>query len=223
MLGGILSIAVFFLGLNMAGEFVLVLAGMTGITRLAFGRLKAGKLLKLTIALFALSMFAGGVCNFFFYRLGISFGTLLICGVLTYACLAAFLWWWKKEKQEEPLYYQVVLEFLEERVCVEGLMDTGNRLVTPIGQKPVIIVEKKVVENWLEKAVETGRGVLAIPFYSLGNADGILLGITIDGMELKNSQGRSYIESPVLGLYEHVLSREGRYQLLLHPKMRIGE
>lgn len=219
--GGGLSIAVFFLGLNAFWELLFVLIGMTGIVRLAFGKRKIMKLLKLTMILVVLSMLAGGVCNLLYYRMEMSIGALISSGILTYLLLSVFLWWMGREKQEEPLFYHVVLTFMEERVCVEGLMDTGNRLVTPIGQKPVIVVEKAAVDGWLEKAVEAGRGILTIPFYSLGNTDGILLGITIDRMELENSQGRSFVTSPVLGLYEHVLSREGRYRLLLHPKMRM--
>lgn len=207
----------------MAGELFFVLVGMAAVTRTAFGKTTLTKHVKLTVALFVLSLLAGGLCNFFYYRIGLSFEALIVCMLLTYGCLAIFLWWFRKEKQEEPLYYQVVLQFMDKRAYVEGLMDTGNRLVTPIGKKPVIIVEKQAVSGWMEMAVETGRTILTIPFYSLGNADGILLGIIIDRMELKNSQGTSYVESPVLGLYENVLSREGRYQLLLHPKMRIGE
>lgn len=218
--GAFLALGVFFFSVPFLLELMIVIGVLAASVRVAFGKMDAARLIKVTVTLLVITMLAGGFCNLFYYRMGMGMGALIFCGFIAYVSIAVFLSWFLKRDREEGIYYSVVLHFMGESVLLKGLLDTGNCLVTPVGQKPVAIVEKRLIEGWFEKSIEGERNVFVIPFCSLGNPGGVLMGITIDFMELTNEQGSFFVKSPVLGLYENVLSREGRYQILLHPEMK---
>ena len=52
-----------------------------------------------------------------------------------------------------------------------------------------------------------------IPFNSIGEKDGLLKAVIADSMEVD----RNNIEKPIIGIFDGKLSRNGRYNMILHP------
>jgi stage II sporulation protein GA (sporulation sigma-E factor processing peptidase) len=125
------------------------------------------------------------------------------------------------------------------KVVVEGLVDTGNSLSDPISGVPVMVVEyaavRDILPTPLNAAVELyGDSMLVvsamaetpwnnrlrlIPFRSLGNDRGLLLGIRPDCLEIKSSRGIKRVEQTVLAIHNSSLTPGGEYSALLHPDL----
>lgn len=125
------------------------------------------------------------------------------------------------------------------KVQASAIVDTGNQLVDPLTGTPVIVVEYRVVQSllpedlcrFLEQAGDTGwtgsmvqasdrpwaSRIRLIPFHSLGQKNGLLVGIKPDSVEIVLPRGKSRADQVLLGVYQGYLSRENAYQALLHP------
>lgn len=114
---------------------------------------------------------------------------------------------------------------------IKTLIDTGNLLKDPITTEDVIIVEKEVLSNLVSKDIldnleniVSGKWLNSesvyeykfkiIPFSSLGNSNGILLGFKPDYIRLldENEIVKSNI---VIGIYDGKLSKTNLYNSLI--------
>ncbi|MGE5418164.1 MAG: sigma-E processing peptidase SpoIIGA [Acidobacteriota bacterium] len=117
----------------------------------------------------------------------------------------------------------------------QGFVDTGNALVDPLTQKPVVIAEYGLLNGCLpgdvaaaldkneqesdlfESLAETSWAsrLRLIPFTSIGKKHGLLVGVRAD--ELAVQAGNRWVSHAgvVVGLYRENLSPDGRFQMLL--------
>lgn len=127
----------------------------------------------------------------------------------------------------------------EAKAQVQGLVDTGNSLKEPVSQAPVVIVEYGAIQNILPPEVQTilehnpdSTAALAalantpwyermrlIPFQSLGQQQGLLLGLKPDYLEIPGSQGTCKVENLIIGLSQQILDPDQQYRALLHPDL----
>lgn len=114
---------------------------------------------------------------------------------------------------------------------IKSIIDTGNFLKEPITKNPVIVVEKDALKdlipdyiiNNLEKIIkgedieiqEYVSRIRIIPFSSLGKQNGILLGIKGDLLIVNLEEKDIYIKNFIIGIYDGVLSKTGKYQALI--------
>ncbi|MCL2224027.1 MAG: sigma-E processing peptidase SpoIIGA [Defluviitaleaceae bacterium] len=119
----------------------------------------------------------------------------------------------------------------------DALVDTGHNLKEPLSQTPVIIAEFEQIKPLLPECLvvlfseklEDDLTVLLsvreeafynrirmIPFKSLGQSNGILIGFRPDNVKVEGLE-----ESPdvVIGIYNAKLCRDGRYRGLLSPEL----
>lgn len=68
----------------------------------------------------------------------------------------------KKFKSLYQLSYTVMIVLKNEKFTLTGFLDTGNKLVDPITNKPIILIEKGIID-------ETKERFYYIPFNSLNN------------------------------------------------------
>lgn len=68
----------------------------------------------------------------------------------------------KKNKSLHNLKYQVILYLKSGKYILTGFLDTGNKLVDPISNKPIILVNKGIIN-------EEQENFYYIPFNSLNN------------------------------------------------------
>lgn len=124
------------------------------------------------------------------------------------------------------------------RIEVNGLVDTGNSLRDPLTGHPVIVVEYAVLHPMLPPAVKqifeeqansdglslletlAGTGwanrVCLIPFRSLGQERGMLIGIRPDRVEIFQNGYSTGAHQVVIGIYRSSL---GNYQALVPPAL----
>lgn len=104
-------------------------------------------------------------------------------------------------------------------VEIMAFVDTGNRLIDPVSQKPVAVLEE---ESWQKM---TGwmrpEKYRVIPFYSIGKAHGLLDGYEVGCMEVDSEMGVRQHENVIIAIFKGKLSKTGGYQMILPPELSI--
>lgn len=133
--------------------------------------------------------------------------------------LAAYFFcrfFWEKHMENRRAasnFYQVVLFYRGKRATLKGLMDTGNGLWDPGTKKPVCVADYEACREIFEKV----DNIRYVPFQAVGTKDGLLPAVIIDRMELEQGDRKMAVERPMIAIYRHSLSADGRYQMLIHP------
>lgn len=117
---------------------------------------------------------------------------------------------------------------------IKSMIDTGNLLKEPITKEDVIIVEKNSLKNlvdndildnienivsgkWLDKADIYSYKFKVIPFSSLGNSNGILLGFKPDYIRVID-ENETIRNDTIIGIYNGKLSKTNLYSSLVRNK-----
>ncbi len=126
-------------------------------------------------------------------------------------------------------------------VVLKSILDTGNLLYTPVSHKAVIVVyyddikelmtnmEKFISEKYynnIHELLQSKRGnyiKYIIPFNSVGNSDGVIIGIEIDEVKIKRVGYNNSFQNCVVGVAMSPLFKEGNYKALLHPEYILEE
>ena len=115
---------------------------------------------------------------------------------------------------------------------VKAMLDTGNLLCDPITKVPVVIVERDELKNilpqqilninekeiisynfnYLDEEIQTRLKI--IPFKSIGNENGILIGFKPDYLEIEYEDEIINIKDAIIGIYENKLSKSDRYSAI---------
>ena len=184
------------------------------------GRETAGRFflaLVLGGAFYALEEMAAG-----WFRGGAAGGDGGALGLSAWACLAAgagflarFLWETVQEwAGKRRAIFRVRLGYRGRETETDALLDTGNRLISPDGGRPVHVLEYEVCRQICEKV----DGVTYIPYRSVGRQDGVIPGITLDYMEIGAGKERTRVERPLIGIVKAPLSPDGSYRMLLNER-----
>lgn len=145
-------------------------------------------------------------------------------------------------KRIQRFHFQVPLKIYvaETQVEIVGLIDTGNNLTDSLTGNPVIIVEygalskilpekiKKLIEssftenNFDTRELETTNWATRlhlIPYHSLGQNNGLLIGLKPDRVEIYWGKQKIIIEKVIIGVYLKCFNSNHTYQALLHPDL----
>jgi stage II sporulation protein GA (sporulation sigma-E factor processing peptidase) len=150
----------------------------------------------------------------------------------------------QKRLVADLFHVQVKISFGEADIEVEALIDTGNQLQDPLSQTPVIVVEYNALKNLLPPEIQivfeydTNPDLMmvlnslaetswsarfrVIPFTSLGQSNGMLIGFRPDRIEVRNGSNHICTKNVIVGVYCQELSPEGSYRALLHPDVLNG-
>lgn len=134
--------------------------------------------------------------------------------------------------------YKARVQYGGRAVEFKGMLDTGNSLYTPIGRRPVVLVNQAAIEAILDERVRNYLRsnppdswlvnlekcdspdwldrVQVIPCRAVSGS-GMLLGFRPDSIEVTNENEVVKTTDVVLGIYGGMLSSEGLYEALLHP------
>ena len=157
----------------------------------------------------------GWNANAFIY---ITNGILLVLGFI-------FLGWKITKKN---IFHDIEVFIGNKRTKIKALLDTGNMLKDPITQKPVVVATKRSLKTVLPQEVledinnilggdrlgdvkQFANRIKVIPFKSLGNEHGILIGIKSNKIIVDNNE----IKDVIIGIYEKEFSRTKRYDALI--------
>lgn len=133
-------------------------------------------------------------------------------------------------------YYSIDIKWRDKTININALVDTGNSLIEPLSNKPVIVAEYSVLKDVLpQKLVEIyenkresnlmeivsaisednlRKNMRVIPFKSVGNEKGMMIGFIAESVKIKDN----IIKKPVIGICRFNLSRNGLYSALISPK-----
>ncbi|MEG2199695.1 MAG: sigma-E processing peptidase SpoIIGA [Anaerovorax sp.] len=176
--------------------------------------------------------------NSFIYLEGITYVNIMVGCIVAYWMLDLIV----KNIKERILgtaqkNYRVEIQIGENHILAKGMVDTGNYLTEPISGYPVFIVSKSVGDRLLNKtSTETaGKGMdmgrdfniedkmaqrmRAIPFESVGEKKGMLVGIKPDKIILGDETGERTLHNIYLAINNCEFFREthgNNYSILLH-------
>lgn len=156
---------------------------------------------------------------------------LLACilGKVTLACI-------RQRQRERELYYEVELSRGNKTKKAMALLDTGNHLREPISRKPVILMDRTVsgelLERELEQAVsefyatgELGRTgeeiprLRLVPYHSVGRSHGLLAAVLLDRVTIRMGNRLIEAEEVYAAVTEEPVSSKGEYQVLLNAEL----
>ncbi len=164
---------------------------------------------------------------------GIGNMIILVCGAgLSYLSVILLRYIIKSN----TYYHSVNIMRSNKSVNTVGLVDTGNSLIEPISRKPVIIAELRAIKELLPKdfaMLYTSEGkcslmdavasindeqfrksIRIIPFNSIGNENGVMLGFVADKVDIDGNS----IKKPIVAIYKNDLCKNGLYNTLLSPR-----
>ncbi len=190
-------------------------------------------------AVFYLDSFNGIISNGIFYINNMSIKNIFIASGIGYI-LINFCWvYLQKQLSKEKILKSIKIKIDGSQVEMVGIVDTGNSLLDPISQYPVIIVEYEAMINlfpleiqWAfsqEEKLDINQIVVAlkdsnwvtrlrmIPYEALGIENGLLLGFRPDEVRVENEIETKSISKIVVAIYNKSLSKTGDYKALLHP------
>lgn len=105
----------------------------------------------------------------------------------------------------------VTLIYGEREEKVTGLIDTGNRLREPVSRQPVHVA----TDGLLRRLCPVVKGIVYVPYQSVGTSHGVLPAVFIDRMEVEQ-EGKCYcVEKPLVAITKQPLSPSGEYQILI--------
>lgn len=123
------------------------------------------------------------------------------------------------------------IKFGKNGVNIKGIIDTGNFLKEPLTGKPVVIVEKNILENTIpadilnnleniisgKKHIEEKymAKIKLIPFTALGTESGLLLGIKPDEFYISYQEKFIQNNNVIIGIYENKLCKTNKYNALV--------
>lgn len=124
-----------------------------------------------------------------------------------------------RENQQLSLrLYDIIMHFDEEDVMgCKGLMDTGNCLKDPIRGWPVIVVDRELLyDKFINLQSNRPECICVIPYVSVGKEHGILYGIRLEKVMIKNTQEEVCTRNVVAALSEYGFLNTKEYRALLH-------
>lgn len=170
-----------------------------------------------------------------------------LAGLLIMVCLALYLLLgilrpYLEEKKWQKLYrVNMSIVWRGKEKVVAAYLDTGNRLRDPFSQRPVIIINFRSLEGLLPSPVYQTLGdkdnepwvalqdleddsqagcFTLVPFNSLGEQGGMLLGFKPDAVTLSRGEMIWPVDSGViLGLSRRSFGPGAEYQALLPPDL----
>lgn len=108
-------------------------------------------------------------------------------------------------------------------ILVKAYMDSGNMLKDPLSKKPVVIVEKKKIEEIVnlkniwnmcnEETINIERGdvdlkVRLIPFKTIGKQNGMLVGIKPEYIKVNYNDEIVKTNDVIIGLYDKTINKQ---------------
>ncbi len=133
-------------------------------------------------------------------------------------------------------YHSIDIYCSNKIININALVDTGNLLIEPISNKPVIVAEysalKAILPSKLVEIYENKResnlmeivsaisedsfrkSLRIIPFRSVGNEKGMMIGFVADSVKIDDK----IINKPIIGICRFNLSKNGLYSALISPR-----
>ncbi|NRG31773.1 sigma-E processing peptidase SpoIIGA [Niallia circulans] len=136
----------------------------------------------------------------------------------------------------------VIFQIEGKEFSIKGLVDSGNQVYDPISRLPVMFVSLKNIEKDMPaeiirlteqpEAIIYGSQPIApeweskmriIPYKVVGKDHQLLIAVKPDTLLLKKEQEVIVVEKGLISFTSQVLSAEGIFDCIVHPKMLLGK
>lgn len=235
--------------------FMYVLAAAF-MVMIAFGRMKWLDLLKQMITLYLITYFVGGFINslllymnwklllvqlgngLMFSNISWVYVMIALIILIPLILLTMKLFYWYKNHMTQIFDMELVME--KSRIQTKGLLDTGNCLIDPIQKKPVMVIEKSLLEGLLPqgflKELEEFRSYLLmddfditrlnltdehmlrlkfIPYRTV-DKNGLMLGLVLDQVLIHTGKETIHNEKVIVAICDNQLSVKNSYHAIIH-------
>lgn len=168
--------------------------------------------------------------------------TLLLVLTLIFGFLMvrAFTDIFRRRVEEESYIVRTYINVGDRNVCLQALIDTGNSLLDPVTQYPVMIAELDGIKDllpagmteWLknwhqsqcsltdpEDGSEWRRRIRLIPFHSIGTSNGMLPGFKPDSVCVEKEEFHYESRQVVVCICQNRLSAKNQYKAIISPEM----
>lgn len=171
----------------------------------------------------------------------------LILGILSSSVIAIIIFKYNNKKTlREDYIMDINIIYKEKSIEIKALIDTGNSLIDPFTKETVILIEYNKIKDLLPpiiwslyekdkikdfklletvlKTVEKEITIKLIPFKSVGNNNGFLLGFKPEFIILDHkSENRIIRKDIIIGIYQGLLSTDESYNGLLNYEILMQE
>ena len=155
----------------------------------------------------------------------------VLAGGIGFFIISIVAFFIKNKVTQNPMICDLEIFFEGKNKKIKTMLDTGNLLKEPISKADVVIVEKEslfgiiskeVLENityivngvWIEADNIHSYKIKLIPFSSLGNDNGLLIGFKPDYIKIYGE--KEFVRNDVLiGIYDGKLSKNNMYTSLI--------
>lgn len=133
----------------------------------------------------------------------------------------------KNKKNIEKLIYKIKIKLMEKEIELDALYDSGHNVSEPFTNYPVVIIEKKMLEQIIPEEIfirinenkfdfdEKWKSRLrVIPISTVSNDKEILVGIKTDEFTVFNETEKQ-IKNVVVAICNKKLSKEGTFNALI--------
>lgn len=137
-----------------------------------------------------------------------------------------------KERQ-----YEVTLRWNGFKFQTIGFLDSGNQLVDPLTNRPVVICDETFMKQFfsitewtiIKKAIQTNSpdkvpdhlytDIAIVPFKTVAGDNHFLFAIKPDKLTIKSKQKRIIAKKVLVGIQLSNMTNDGQYHCLLHPHL----
>ncbi|MBC9783259.1 sigma-E processing peptidase SpoIIGA [Heliobacterium chlorum] len=222
-----------FLGATLSLAFLWYSAGivLTWVMKLLLGGLMVKTAFSLqgwrkTLQAWSIFYLSAWVAGGILYSLAPSetgIGTFWFLLLLAAALTAAGMLLWRQARQKGAWQAELTVHMPGGVSTIRALIDSGNRLVDPLTGAPVIVVEQDSLDpflpdGWKENSIasESPLSPRFIPYKSIGNPDGLILGFRPLRVELRSAEGRKMeCTGALIGITRQKLDPSGQYRALV--------
>lgn len=135
----------------------------------------------------------------------------LIAGIVGFLIIQYSFSLNKRQMKIKDLLCDIEIAINSQKVKMKGYIDSGNTLKDPLSKKPVIIVEKNVIEKIVDVDKLMGGDenlkIRLIPFKSIGKQNGMLIGIKPQYIRIKYNENQVKTCNVIVGIYDKKISK----------------
>lgn len=196
-----------------------------------------------TFALFYFTDFRSILSNGIFYLESFSVQMVYYAVAVAYLLIVVTMHLIKSNVNKANLFKDIIIKTDGMTTTVRGMIDTGNSLTEPLTNTPVIVVEidslMAILPNRLAMTIKNEETIdlsilvddtissywasrlKIIPFSSLGQKNGMLVGFRPDSVLMENEDDPYEFKKVIIGITSTKLSQSGDYSALLNPNLLI--
>ena len=135
----------------------------------------------------------------------------LISGIIGFLIIQYSFSLNKRQMKIKDLLCDLEIAINNQKVKMKGYIDSGNTLKDPLSKKPVIIVEKNIIEKIVDVEKLMGGDenlkIRLIPFKSIGKQNGMLIGIKPQYIKIKYNENQVKTNNVIVGIYDKKISK----------------